>query len=267
MTDERTKLDWTRKYERLVREMLGYGRINSVPGDTEDRTHPHEGIDIGRSFLTGEAVEGATVRAPAAATVVRTGWIDGFGEAVVLERKHHGRTVTEIVGHLQKGSIPRTVVRGAKIGYGDALGNVGATGAGKYPHLHYETRIDADMAAQENEPRAAAKGFLWPHGKPALIDPSEVQDLSDLSRYTFGIEDPRVRRAVEAQIRTKYDRAHTGDVRGVGPEFDRDVRAEALRKAGTMLSLDQLAKLSEDDFAWATHGDYWRRIMDPNFKP
>ena len=44
-------------------------------------------------------------------------------------------------------------------------------------------------------------------------------------------------------------------------------RAEVLRKAGTMLSLDQLAKLSEDDFAWVTHGDYWRQIMDPNFKP
>lgn len=267
MADASTKLDWTRKYERLVREMLGYGRINSVPGDTEGRDHVHEGIDIGRPFISGESVEGAEIRAPASATVVRAGPVRGFGNAVVLQRDHHGGKVTEIFGHLQDGSIPASLIPGSQVGFGDAIGRVGATGGNYAPHLHYETHL-TPYSATEPDPRLpSATGPLWSHGKPPYVDPAEVQDFSDLSRYTFGIGDPRVRKEVEAHIRKKFGQRRTGEVAGTGPDFDRAVHEAALRKAATMMSLDQLAKLSEDDFAWATHGDYWREIMDPSFRP
>ena len=265
--DDQKKLEWTRKYERLIREMLGYGRINSVPGDTYGRDHVHEGIDVGRPFISGRAVQGAEVQAPAAATVVRAGRIDGFGNAVVLERDHHGRKVTEIFGHLQDGSIPSSMMPGSQVRFGDVVGKVGATGGNYLPHLHYETHLTPYSVDDQDKRRASTEGELWPDGKPPFADPHEVQDFADLSRYTFGIEDPRVRQAVERHLRKKFGQRRTGEVSGSGPEFDRAVRQEVLRKAGSMMSLDQLAKLSDEDFGWATHGDYWRQIMDPGFRP
>lgn len=267
MADNQTKLDWTRKYERLIREMLGYGKVNSVPGDREGRDHAHEGIDVGRPFRSSLPIEGAELRAPAAGTVVRTGPIGGFGNAVVLERDHHGRRVTEIFGHLQDGTIPASLQPGAQVHFSDVVGRVGATGGNYTPHLHYETYMAPDMESEKTSPRPAAVGRLWPDGKPPTVDPYEVQNLSDLSRYTFGIDDPRVRQAVEAHIRKKYGQRRTGDVSGEGQEFDRQVRTDALRKAATMMPLDRLAELSDEDFAWATHSDYWRMIMDPSFNP
>lgn len=263
MTDNQTKLNWTRKYERLIRELIGLGKINSVPGDTEGRTHVHEGLDIGRPFISGQAVEGLDVRAPAGGRMVRAGQIGGFGNAVVIERDRPDGRVTDIYGHLQDGSIPAALTPGGTIAYGDVLGRVGATGGSYPPHLHYETHL----AAPGSDMRAAAEGSLWPNGKPPVVDPLEVQDFFDLSRYTFGIEDPRVRHEVEAHLRAKLDRAHTGEVRGHGTAFDRTVREEAVRKAASMMTLDQLAALSDEDFSWATQGDYWRQVMDPSFRP
>lgn len=264
----RKQLQWTRDYERLGREMLGETRVASAPGDTEGRNHPHAGSDFSRPFISNQSVNGLPVRAPAAGTVVRTGKLGDFGNAVVLERDHHGRKVTEIFGHLQDESIPSDLKRGTQISYGDVIGRVGNTGRSTGPHLHYETRATPYSFWEEDPRRPAADGeLLWPDGRPPYVDPREVQDFSDLSRYTFGIRDPRVLREVEAHIRRKFGQRRTGEVSGTGPNFDQAVREEVLRKAASMLSIDQLAKLGEEDFAWATHGDYWRQIMDPSFKP
>lgn len=265
--DRLRKLKWTRDYERLVREMLGRARINSVPGDKEGRKHVHEGTDFGRPFISYQSVDGLPVQAPAAGTVVRTGRIGKFGNTVVLERDHHGRKVTDIFAHLQDGSIPATLKPGTQVFFGDTIGRVGATGGNYHPHLHYEARVTPYTRDGQDNRRPAAKGDLWPHGKPPYVDPREVQGLSDLSRYTFGIKDPRIGRVAEAHIRKKFGQRRTGEVAGTGPEFDEVVRKEVLRKVATMMSMDELAKLSEQEFAWATHGDYWRDIMDPTFRP
>lgn len=266
MADDQTKLEWTRKYERLIRELVGRGKINSVPGDTEGRRHVHEGIDIGRPFASLEQIDGAEVRAPASGRVVRIGRTGGYGNAVVVERELRGNRVTEIFGHLQDDSIPPGLVPGASIEFGDLIGRVGATGGNYLPHLHYETRAESLGVDPADARRAAPVGPLWPDGKPPVADPEEVQDFHDLSRYTFGIEDPRVRRQVEAHLRGRFDRRHSGEVRGRGAEFDRAVREAAIRRAAPHMTVDRLAVMSDEDFAWATHGDYWRTVMDPAFR-
>jgi len=154
--------------------------------------------------------------------------------------------------------VPESSVR-----FGDTIGKVGATGGNYAPHLHYETH----QATGDDPPQASADGVLWPQGKPPVVDPFEVQDFSDLSRYTFGIDDPRVRRVVEGYIRKKFGQRRSGEVSGTGPDFDKKVREAAVRGAANSMSVDQLAKLSDEDFSWATEGDYWRQIMDPAFRP
>ena len=260
--EKRRKLALTRQYERLIRETIGLGRVNSVPGDTAGRTHVHEGLDIGRPFNSLEPVDGREVRAAAGGRVVRTDPINGFRNAVVIERTLNGQRVTDIYGHLQDGSLPAGLTLGDTVSHGDVLGRVGATGGSYTPHLHYETH-QADL---DSPMRAASTGPLWSNGKPPVVDPLDVQDFPDLSRYTFGIEDPRLRRQVDAHLRAKFDRRHTGEVRGHGSGFDRAVREEAVRKAASTLTIDQLVALSEEDFSWATQGDYWRRLMDPDFQ-
>lgn len=266
MADLETKLRLTREYERLIRETVGFGKVNSVPGDTEGRDHEHEGLDIGRPFNSSREIAGADLRAMAGGTVVRTEPVKGFGNVVVVERKHRGDTVTDIYGHLADGSIPASIRPGARLAFGDLIGRVGATG-GKYtPHLHLESHV-TPASAPAGTLRASATGSLWQNGKPPYVDPIEVQDFQDTSRYLFGIRNPVLRRQLEAKLRAKFDHAHSGEVRGHGIGFDRNVREEAIRLAAPELTIDQLAALGEQDFAWATEGEYWRQVMDPGLRP
>ncbi len=88
----------------------------------------HWGIDIATA-------PGSSVMASADGIVVRTGRIGGLGKAVYVS---HGYGVTTRYAHLA--SIE--VTPGQRVGRGDMLGRVGATGRATGYHLHYEVRVD-----------------------------------------------------------------------------------------------------------------------------
>jgi hypothetical protein len=88
----------------------------------------HAGIDFPASY-------GAPIRAAAAGRVVHAGWsAGGYGYLVRLVNAHGVRT---LYAHL---SAVR-VHRGQRVGAGDLLGRVGASGEATGPHLHFEVRI------------------------------------------------------------------------------------------------------------------------------
>lgn len=94
----------------------------------QHRTRRHEGIDIGAPY-------GTPIRAVAQGRVLYSGWIRGYGNAVILV---HDRTHQTLYAHMSK----RNVRKGAIIARNDILGFVGRTGhtiGG--PNLHFETRI------------------------------------------------------------------------------------------------------------------------------
>jgi murein DD-endopeptidase MepM/ murein hydrolase activator NlpD len=88
---------------------------------------PHEGIDV-------TAAMGAPIEAPAAATVVSTGWESGYGYTVALD---HGYGITTKFAHCSK----VLVRRGQRVDRGERIALVGNSGLATGPHLHYEVHV------------------------------------------------------------------------------------------------------------------------------
>ena len=101
------------------------------------REHPifgrqifHTGIDIGVD-------EGTPVHAADSGTVVYSGWMDGYGYAVVID---HGNGISTLCAHNSDLAVSegQSVSKGAVIAYAGSTGN--ATG----PHVHFEVRVNGD---------------------------------------------------------------------------------------------------------------------------
>jgi murein DD-endopeptidase MepM/ murein hydrolase activator NlpD len=98
------------------------------------RTHPitgsrrfHSGVDLG-------APMGAPVVATGSGIVISSGWLGGYGKAIVIQ--HNGIQQT-LYGHLSEVFVQP----GQRIEQGMAIGRVGSTGNSTGPHLHFETRV------------------------------------------------------------------------------------------------------------------------------
>jgi murein DD-endopeptidase MepM/ murein hydrolase activator NlpD len=98
------------------------------------RTHPitgnrrfHSGVDIG-------APMGAPVVAAGSGTIVSSGWLGGYGKAIVIQ--HNGVQQT-LYGHLSEVFVQP----GQRIEQGTVIGRVGSTGNSTGPHLHFESRM------------------------------------------------------------------------------------------------------------------------------
>ncbi len=118
----------------FLRSPLEFSRITS--GFSSARFHPilqkwraHKGIDYG-------APVGTRVKATGNGVVEYVGIQGGYGKVVIL--RHQSRYTT-LYGHLS-GFAPG-LRKGSRVGQGDAIGFVGATGLASGPHLHYEFRV------------------------------------------------------------------------------------------------------------------------------
>lgn len=111
---------------QMFRSPLG-GRYSSYFGQRSDPIiHTgqfHNGVDIASPYGTpiGAACDGV---------VSSTGWMGGFGNAVIIEHRNGYRT---LYGHMS--SI--TVRPGQKVKAGNFVGRVGSTGWSTGPHLHF----------------------------------------------------------------------------------------------------------------------------------
>ena len=120
--------DLASQYElrEKFRSPLG-GRFSSLFGR---RMHPifheksfHNGIDIAAKYGTyvGAAREGV---------VTATGWMGGYGKAVIIKHKNGYKT---LYGHLSR----ITTRKGRHVKSGSMIGRVGSTGYSTGPHLHF----------------------------------------------------------------------------------------------------------------------------------
>ncbi|MCG3193458.1 MAG: peptidoglycan DD-metalloendopeptidase family protein [Thermoanaerobaculia bacterium] len=88
----------------------------------------HTGVDISTS-------PGQPVISPAAGTVVKVGWENGYGKTVLVA---HGYGVHTLYGHLAAAKV----TEGQRVKRGDILALVGSTGRSTGPHLHYEVQVN-----------------------------------------------------------------------------------------------------------------------------
>ncbi|NJD33996.1 MAG: M23 family metallopeptidase [Betaproteobacteria bacterium] len=119
----------------FLRSPLEFSRITS--GFSTARFHPvlqkwraHKGVDYG-------APTGTRVKATGDGMVEYVGVQGGYGKVVILR---HQNRFTTLYGHLS-GFAPG-LRRGSRVGQGDVIGFVGATGLASGPHLHYEFRVN-----------------------------------------------------------------------------------------------------------------------------
>ena len=87
----------------------------------------HEGIDIGVPC-------GTPIHAAASGTVIYSGWMDGYGNFVVID---HGNGLATAYGHQSA-----IYVSGGSVSQGQAIGAVGSTGSSTGCHLHFEVRVN-----------------------------------------------------------------------------------------------------------------------------
>ena len=90
----------------------------------------HPGIDIA-------VPSGTPIRASAAGTVIYSGWMDGYGNLVVID---HGNGLATAYAH--QSSI--AAGNGASVAQGQVIGYVGCTGYCFGPHLHFEVRVNGE---------------------------------------------------------------------------------------------------------------------------
>jgi murein DD-endopeptidase MepM/ murein hydrolase activator NlpD len=108
----------------------GYKTITSAFGM---RFHPilkvnklHTGIDIG-------APSGAKIVAADGGTVIFSGWLGAYGNAIIID---HGAGISTLYGH----QSALLVNEGQTVAKGQQIGRVGSTGWSTGAHLHFEVR-------------------------------------------------------------------------------------------------------------------------------
>ncbi|WP_052363627.1 M23 family metallopeptidase [Geomicrobium sp. JCM 19037] len=76
------------------------------------------------------------IRAAAGGTVTRSGWMNGYGETIILRHTINGRTYETLYAHMRSGS--RRVSTGQSVAQGQQIGVMGNTGQSTGQHLHFE---------------------------------------------------------------------------------------------------------------------------------
>ena len=105
----------------------GYvGRISPVGNGYEF----HTGIDI-------PAPEGYEIRAAEYGTVINAGWINGYGNTVIID---HGGGISTLYAH--NSSVE--VENGQSVHRGDVIALCGSTGYATGSHCHFEVRVNGE---------------------------------------------------------------------------------------------------------------------------
>ena len=102
------------------------------------RTHPifgttkyHSGMDIGVDY-------GTPILAAGSGTIVYSGWLGGYGYAVMVD---HGNGLVTLYAHNQE----LNVNEGQQVAQGDVIAYAGATGYATGPHCHFEVRVHGEV--------------------------------------------------------------------------------------------------------------------------
>ena len=151
-----------------------------IPPEANDWVSPYYpyGSTAGGEYLIHHGVdlvnpEGTPVWAAGAGTVLYAGddservfgpQPNFYGQLVILQmdREYHGQPVFTLYGHLSAISVQE----GQRVGVGQKLGEVGATGIAMGPHLHFEVRVtDAYGYNATRNPEL----WLRPHPGQGLI--------------------------------------------------------------------------------------------------
>lgn len=101
------------------------------------RTHPIFGTTIYHSGLDIGVDEGTPVHAADSGVVTYSGWLGGYGYAVIID---HGGATSSLYAH----NSDLAVSEGQIVSKGQVICYAGSTGYSTGPHVHFEVRVNGD---------------------------------------------------------------------------------------------------------------------------
>lgn len=141
-------METSRQIEQMIRNSQSAGKTSGSAGGSGAlmwpasgpitspfgwRTHPifgtqrfHSGIDIGADY--GDAIAAAD-----SGTVIFSGWMGGYGKAVIID---HGGGISTLYAH----NSELLVDEGTRVQKGQTISRCGSTGYSTGAHLHFEVR-------------------------------------------------------------------------------------------------------------------------------
>ena len=117
----------------FLRIPIEFARISSL--FTSARKHPVLGVTRAHKGVDYAAGTGTPIMSAGDGRIAFAGWKSGYGRTVIVD---HGRGYTTLYGHMSRFGKAKT---GGRVGQGDVIGYVGASGLATGPHLHYEFRV------------------------------------------------------------------------------------------------------------------------------
>ncbi len=108
------------------------GAITSPFGE---RVHPIFGTVRSHFGIDFDGDRGDPIAAAASGTVLTAGWMNGYGNTVVIS---HGNGFSTVYAH----QTDLAVSAGQSVLGGDVIGWLGSTGWSTGPHLHFEVRVE-----------------------------------------------------------------------------------------------------------------------------
>ncbi|MBM0066125.1 murein hydrolase activator EnvC family protein [Alkalicoccobacillus gibsonii] len=102
----------------------------------------HHGIDFGKNGRTGDV----PIIAAKEGTVSSAGWMNGYGNTVIITHVVDGRTVTTLYGHMERIDVSA----GQKVSQSQQIGLMGNTGQSYGAHLHFEVHEGNWNGAKSN---------------------------------------------------------------------------------------------------------------------
>jgi murein DD-endopeptidase MepM/ murein hydrolase activator NlpD len=141
-------METSRQIEQMIRNIQSGKQVQGPVGSTGAlmwpasgpitspfgwRIHPifgtqqyHSGIDIGADY-------GDPIAAADSGVVIFSGWMGGYGKAVIID---HGGGISTLYAH----NSELLVSEGTRVQKGQTISRCGATGYATGPHLHFEVR-------------------------------------------------------------------------------------------------------------------------------
>ena len=107
----------------------------SITSPFGERVHPIFGSVRSHFGIDFDGDRGDPILAAAAGTVLTAGWMNGYGNTVVIS---HGNGFATVYAH----QTDLAVSTGATVSGGEVIGWVGSTGWSTGPHLHFEVRVE-----------------------------------------------------------------------------------------------------------------------------